>query len=175
MKIYKYFIIFSFIISCTPNNGVYWCGDHACVDNKEKEAYFKKTMIVEVRNLNENNSKSESVNEKIINESQIKEEKTDKKSYIEEKNIKTESEIEKQIEFQEKIYLQQNELKEQIKLEEEERLNTRIKEQENSSSFAKVIEINEISSKNFNELVDRILVRNNSRSYPKINDIPKQK
>mgnify|MGYP001446624271 FL=1 len=58
MKVYFFFIIFFFIISCSSNKGVYWCGDHACADKKEKEAYFKKTMIVEVRNLDKNTSKS---------------------------------------------------------------------------------------------------------------------
>ena len=101
--------------------------------------------------------------------------KLNRKSYVEEENITVEREIEQQVELQEKIDLQQKELKKQIKLEEEKRLDSKIRNQEKSSSFAKVIEINEISSKNFNELVDRILVRNNSRSYPKINDIPKQK
>ena len=173
MKIYKYFIIFIFIISCSSNDGVYWCGDHACENNKEKEAYFKKTMIVEIRNLNKKDLKSESVNEKIIKESQNDEKKLNRKSYVEEENITDESEIEQQVELQEKIDLQQKELKEQIKLEEEKRLDSKIRNQEKSSSFAKVIEINEISSKNFDELVDRILVRNSSRSYPKINDIPK--
>ena len=47
MKKNIYFIFIIFIISCSPNKGVYWCGDHACANNKEKEAYFKKTMIVE--------------------------------------------------------------------------------------------------------------------------------
>ena len=29
------------IISCSANKGVYWCGDHSCINKKEKEAYFK--------------------------------------------------------------------------------------------------------------------------------------
>ena len=173
MKIYKYFIIFIFIISCSSNDGVYWCGDHACVNNKEKEAYFKKTMIVEIRNVNKSDLKSESVNEKIIKESQNNEKKLDTKSYDEEENITDEREIEQQVELQEKIDLQQKELKEQIKIEEEKRLDSKIRNQEESSSFVKVIEMNEISSMNFDELADRILARNSSRSYPKINDIPK--
>ena len=49
----KYFIILLFIIllSCTNKNKVYWCGDHACINNKEKKAYFEKTLITEIRDL----------------------------------------------------------------------------------------------------------------------------
>ena len=40
------------------NTGVYWCGDHPCINKKEKEAYFKKNMIVEKRNLKKEKSKN---------------------------------------------------------------------------------------------------------------------
>jgi hypothetical protein len=30
---------------------VYWCGDHACINNKEKKAYFEKTLITEIKDL----------------------------------------------------------------------------------------------------------------------------
>ena len=63
----KYLIISFLLIllfGCGNKNEVYWCGDHASVNNKEKEAYFKKTMIVEIRDLNKNNYKDESEIEK---------------------------------------------------------------------------------------------------------------
>ena len=49
----KYFIVLLFIIllSCTNKNEVYWCGDHACINNKEKKAYFEKTLITEIKDL----------------------------------------------------------------------------------------------------------------------------
>ena len=49
----KYFIVALFIIllSCTNKNEVYWCGDHACINNKEKKAYFEKTLITEIKDL----------------------------------------------------------------------------------------------------------------------------
>ena len=59
------FILF-IIISCSPNRGVYWCGDHPCINKKEKEAYFKKTMIVEVKSSKNKNYKNISEIEKII-------------------------------------------------------------------------------------------------------------
>ena len=58
---YLFFIISCFfLISCSNNKSVYWCGDHACINKKEKEAYFKKTMIVEKRILNKKNKQSKS-------------------------------------------------------------------------------------------------------------------
>ena len=40
--------------ACTTNKGSYWCGDHPCINKKEKEAYFKKYMTVEVRDIKKN-------------------------------------------------------------------------------------------------------------------------
>ena len=63
MKRYIFIPIFIFIVACSGGKGVYWCGDHPCINKKEKESYFKKTMIVEVKqikkDLNKNNSELE--------------------------------------------------------------------------------------------------------------------
>jgi len=177
MRIYKYFAIIFFIISCSPNKGVYWCGDHACANNKEKESYFKKTMIVEVRNSDNDNGKILSTNEIILNQSEsaekktiINDEKFNQKIKNEEKQMEeNEKLIEKLIELQEE---KRANLEREIKAENQ-KLSMEKKEQLTSSSFAKVLEIKEIKSKNFEEIVEKILIRNSSRSYPKINDIPK--
>ena len=52
MRNLVYLLCLFAIIGC-GNSGkmVYWCGDHPCINNKEKEAYFKKTMVVEMREL----------------------------------------------------------------------------------------------------------------------------
>ena len=48
------FLLFT-LGSCSSYSGsgktVYWCGDHACINKKEKKSYFKETMIVEKRNI----------------------------------------------------------------------------------------------------------------------------
>ena len=54
------------IFGCSVGKGVYWCGDHPCINNKEKEAYFKKTMIVEVRNYNKGKINDNSEIEKLL-------------------------------------------------------------------------------------------------------------
>ena len=51
------------LFSCTSGKTVYWCGDHPCINNKEKEAYFKKTMIVEVKEIDNSNLKNNSENQ----------------------------------------------------------------------------------------------------------------
>ena len=58
-KLFVLFISF-FLLSCSNGKRVYWCGDHACVNKKEKEAYFAKTMTVEIRELTKSNKKSKS-------------------------------------------------------------------------------------------------------------------
>tara|TARA_Y100000590_G_C15217329_1_gene824854 strand:- start:37 stop:597 length:561 start_codon:yes stop_codon:yes gene_type:complete len=186
MKTFIFFLILIFITSCSSNKSVYWCGDHACSNNKEKENYFKKTMIVEVRNLDKEKNNDVSVNEKIINQSKTEknklantEKKIDQEINLEEKLVTIdEDEIQEQIEIQEQMKKQAEErakeekdLKEQIKLEE--RSEIKKKHEKTSSTFAKIVEIEESSSKNFDEIVEKILIRNSTRSYPKINDIPK--
>ena len=53
----KYFFLFILIVITTNCSNkpkqVYWCGDHPCVNKKEREQFFKKNMIVEVRNFEE--------------------------------------------------------------------------------------------------------------------------
>ena len=103
MKTFIFFLILIFITSCSSNKSVYWCGDHACSNNKEKENYFKKTMIVEVRNLDKEKNNDVSVNEKIINQSESKEEKISvyEDEFNNEVSSVDEEEIERQIELQE--------------------------------------------------------------------------
>ena len=60
MKYLTLLILSLFLFSCSSGKKVYWCGDHACINNKEKESYFKKTMIVEIRELDKNDKESKS-------------------------------------------------------------------------------------------------------------------
>ena len=52
MKFLLLLLFFSILTHCTKNNFVYMCGDHVCLNDKERVAYFKKTMIVEIRDAN---------------------------------------------------------------------------------------------------------------------------
>ena len=110
MKKYIFFTISIsisiFIFGCSVGKGVYWCGDHPCINNKEKAAYFKKTMIVEVRNYNKDKIKDDSEIEKLLDQAKLNEKR----------RILSEKELAKQAKIEEK------ELAKQIKLEEKKRI-----------------------------------------------------
>ena len=97
MKIIVCLIMLFILGSCSTDKNTFWCGDHPCINNKEKEAYFKKTMIVEIKDLEKKSSKSNSEIEKIILQAQKKEKKRieeqkymNKQSKLEAKRIKLE-------------------------------------------------------------------------------------
>ena len=163
------------IISCSANKGVYWCGDHSCKNKKEKEAYFKKTMIVEIKTSKNKNYKNNSEIEKIMQEAQSKAKKI----------IKVEKDLAKQTKLEEKMQIKEEKnLAKQIKLEEK----MRIKDKKKSSKrkivvnqkkqLKKSIELNasteniKIKPSKFSELIKKITKKNILRPYPDINNIP---
>lgn len=180
MKKYIYIIIFIFTISCTANKGVYWCGDHPCINKDEKEAYFKKTMIVEVKNYNKGNTKKDSEIEKLLNQAKLNEKKRKlgekellKRAKIDEKELIKRKKLEEK-----KKKKEEKELIKQLKLEEKKIKKKRGKAEKlvKKDNVLKVVSYDEnvkISSKKFEELVKKIIKRNSSRPYPEINDIPK--
>jgi len=191
---YLILLIFSLLVfACSNGKRVYWCGDHACINNKEKEAYFKKTMIVEIRELSKQNKKSKSELEiikkqagleqkkEIKNEKELaKQVRLDKK-----RRIKEEKELAKQVRLDKKRRIkEENELTKQVRLEEKKI----IKEEKKSYKkkilktenvpLEKEIVINtaiariNIYSNEFKELVEKITNKNMFRPYPNINDTP---
>ena len=187
------------IISCSNNKGVYWCGDHPCINKKEKEAYFKKTMIVEIKKLDKKDKKSNSEIEKIIQQAKADEKKRIKKeknlaqeAKLEEKRrIKEQKALKKQAKLEEKRRIKeqkalekQAKLKKKRSIEEEKNLAKKIKHDEKKIIKEKKIkpkqsakvesQINDatIDSSNFNKLVEKIINKNTPRDYPDINDIP---
>ena len=103
----KYFFILLFIIllSCTNKKEVHWCGDHACINNKEKKAYFEKTLITEIKDLTKQKRKKS--NFEIIKE-------------------KAGLDLDKEKEFEDKIEVlsteEQKALAKQLRLEEKQRI-----------------------------------------------------
>ena len=75
MKKLIYSILFIVMIGCSNNKVVYWCGDHPCASKKERESYFKKTMIVEIKELKKIKAKENSEIEKIVQQDATTEEK----------------------------------------------------------------------------------------------------
>ncbi len=176
-----YIIIFFTIIGCSSNKMVNWCGDHPCINKKEKEIYFKKTMIVEVRELKKGNKKNDSDIEKIMRQAHLDEKK----------RIKGEKDIAKQTKLDEKTRIKeekrlakQAKLDEKRRIMEEKNLENRIKKDEKTLIKKKKNKLNqknilstkintrEIDSSQFNNLVEKIIKKNSFRSYPDIDDIP---
>ena len=192
MKYLILLILSLLVFACSNGKRVYWCGDHACINNKEKEAYFKKTMIVEIRELSKQNKKSKSELEiikkqagleqkkEIKNEKELaKQVRLDKK-----RRIKEEKELAKQVRLDKKRRIkEENELTKQVRLEEK-----KIIKEEKKSYKKKVLKTENVPlekeivintaiariniySNEFKELVEKITNKNMFRPYPNINDI----
>ena len=169
------------LVSCSTDKNTFWCGDHPCINKKEKEAYFKKTMIVEIKDLEKKTSKNNSEIEKIIQQAQknekkiIKEQKyMNKQSKLEANRIKKEK---KKLAKQAKLETKRREKEEkqlanQIE-KDEARIITKEKKEEPKQSVNFDTDAGSQSSfsVNFNKLVEKITKRNISRPYPDINDI----
>ena len=164
MKNLFFLFILFMIISCSSNKVVYWCGDHPCINKKEKKAYFKKNMIVEMKSIKSKNYKNNSEIEKIMQESQ-------KKEKI---RIKNEKDLAKQIKLEEKrLIKEEKDLAKQINLEEKKRIKGEKK------SYKRKIYVNnekqlkkaEIDLDEFSELVEKITKKNAFKPYPDINEI----
>ena len=196
MKNLIFLFVLFVITACNNNKVVYWCGDHPCINKKEKEAYFEKTMIVEVKELSEVKNKKNEI-EKIMKEARtdeknriIKEKDIVKQAKLDEKRrIKEEKDLAKQLKLDEKKRIkEEKDLAKQLKLDEK----RRIKEEKDLAKQAKKdekkipqskakhqntnIDIDlrnsTIDSTKFSELVETIVERNIFRPYPDINDIP---
>ena len=80
MRNYYFVLIFFIIASCSSSKQVYWCGDHPCVNKKEKIAYFNETMIVEIKELDKKKIRKNSEIEKITQQASLDEKKRIKKT-----------------------------------------------------------------------------------------------
>ncbi|HIN07963.1 MAG TPA: hypothetical protein EYM70_04320 [Pelagibacteraceae bacterium] len=111
---YLILLIFSLLVfACSNGKRVYWCGDHACINNKEKEAYFKKTMIIEIRDLSKQNKKSKSELEIIKKQAGLEQKK----------EIKNEKELAKQVRLDKKRRIkEEKELTKQVRLDKKRRI-----------------------------------------------------
>ena len=156
-------------ISCNNNKSVFWCGDHPCINKKEKQAYFKKTMIVEKKDLKNNSYEDKSEIEKLSQQAlldekdRIKDERALRKiaKLEEKKRIKEEKALSKQAKLEEK-----KRIKDDKKRFSKKKVTQKSVEKEVSNENIK------IKKGNFNELVEKITKQNAFRPYPEINDIP---
>ena len=169
MKKFFFPFIILLTISCTSNKGVYWCGDHPCINKKEKEAYFKKNMVVEMKSAKKTDYKSNSEIERLMSQAKV-EEKV---------RIKNEKSLSKQSKLEEKKLAKQMKLEEKRWVKEEKKLAKQIKKKKKSpikvsdeSTENLIIKDAEINQSEFSEIVEKITKKNTFKPYPDINDIP---
>ena len=182
MKKLNILILLLLIPACISSNKVYWCGDHPCINKKEREAYFKETMIVEVKNKKYKKNKNNTVVEKILKDAKLKQ----NKRIQNEKNLsKLEKKREKELKKKAKIDEKKRKKDEKQRKKEEKKLakqikkdeKTLVKKEKKSINFTKKKQINAFDNKNvqlskFDDLVEKIKKKNILRSYPDINNIP---
>ncbi len=165
MKNYLFFSVLLLILSCTNNKGVYWCGDHPCINNKEKEAYFKKTMIVEIKESKKESYKNNSEIDKLLQQARVDEKERImsekellKKAKLDKKRrIKDEKELLKEAKLDEKRRIKdEKELLKQAKLDEKRRIkdekelvrDIEIEEQKRSEVKKITVDQNKLPDKN---------------------------
>ena len=185
------------LTGCSSNKKVYWCGDHACVNKKEKEDYFKKTMIVEIRSLDKNQIKGKSSIEKITERAlmdqkkQIKEEKSLKKQakFERKRKIQEEKALAKQIKLEkkrkikeEKALAKKAKFEKKKKIQEEKKVAKKLKSKKKklikkNKKTEKIVKLetsnqeNKPLLSNFEQIINNITKKNLFRPFPDINDI----
>ena len=193
MKNLFFIFILFMVVACSNNKSVYWCGDHPCINKKEKEAYFKKTMIVEIKDLKNKNYKSSTEYERIMQQAQLDEKKrikgeknlTKQAKLEERKRIREEKDLAKQAKLEKKRRIrEEKDLAKQIKLEDkkqikEEKELSRSKIVKNETKHLKKnvesttsIANTKIELGKFSEIVEKITKKNSFRPFPDIDDIP---
>jgi len=157
-------LVLFLIFGCSSTKQTFWCGDHACTNKKEKEAYFNKTMIVEIKEVSKDKYKKKTNLEIIREQNDI----SILDAKIEENILKQkQDELVDQAKIEEELIKQeQDELVEQAKIEEE-----LIKQEQDELKKNKPTNTENIS-KSFDEIVKNIRSKNSFRPYPDINDIP---
>ena len=163
MKKLLYLFIFFILFNCSSSKGVFWCGDHPCINKKEKEAYFKKTMIVEIRELDKTNNNNKTELEKIIQNAKNEEKR----------RLKEEKDLTKQAKLDEKRRLEEEKnLAKKIERDVKKIIKKEKVLPKNNVDSISASKDNKIYSGKFNELAQQIIQKNTFRPYPDINDMP---
>lgn len=157
-------LLFFFILShCTKNNFVYMCGDHVCLNDKERIAYFKKTMIVEIRDANEKGIKKSPEEKRKIKAAKLEQKR----------KIKEEKKIEKQAKINEKIKMKEMRDAEKIAKKEKKVNIKKVSKNKSLVNDEILTDINlAIESNSFDEILQSIRARNINKSFPDINNFP---
>ncbi|MAJ23513.1 MAG: hypothetical protein CBC24_06560 [Candidatus Pelagibacter sp. TMED64] len=161
MKLILLTLLTIIIFSCGKRiDGVYWCGDHACINEKERLAYFQKTMIIEVRKL-DGKKKKDLVDIKKSREILIEHKEFTKKQKLKNKILKDKhksdvaQKIEKKYDFDEEI---------DKTIFDKDKIASLKKKDKNSESL--------IIHDDFEKYIQLISKKKKKGSFPDINDFP---
>ena len=182
MKYFLYFLFVVLLVGCNNNKKVYWCGDHACVNKSEKEAFFKKTMIVEVRNISKNNKDKKLSNIELIkkefsieDESKVNEKKLSKLPQNKELSKSEKRRIAKNIKLEKKRKIKEEKIiaKRKYKEEKERLKKAKALAKKSKKKDSKKVTFGSngltIDSVTFKKLVEKVKTQNVNKPYPDIN------
>tara|TARA_B100000029_G_scaffold439375_1_gene455882 strand:- start:63 stop:635 length:573 start_codon:yes stop_codon:yes gene_type:complete len=189
MRFFNILFLLLLLTGCNNTKKVFWCGDHPCVNDREKKEYFKKTGIVEVKDYKKddvNNSEIIKLQEKALADEKKRIEKSKnlkKQAKLDEKRkIKEEKRLAKQAKLDEKrkIKEEKRRVKEEKRLakqanKKKKKLSKKVKskkKENNKIEISNDIAKLEIETKTLDKLIEKINKKNMFRPYPDINDIP---
>ena len=165
MKKISLLFLLLLIVSCSNKpKSVYWCGDHACKNEKERVAYFKKTMIVEVRELD----KSKNIAKLKKTDKKIKLSQTAKKN-VPTDPLKTESEENIELHEEEKKEIRKEVKKEIASIQNKKNVKEKISKK---NITKKELSKPELINQEFDDIVKMITNKNKDKPFPDINDFP---
>jgi len=159
------------LIGCANSNQVYWCGDHPCVNKKEREDFFKENMTIEVKKLSTEEKKQYSEVEKVFEQAYSKKVK---------KRILKEKQIDKKNKYEEKEKIKEDKILAKEKMLEREKLLKKekklLKKNQKKKNKVKKVESSEnlLTEKNnsdFTSLVEKVMKNSLSKPYPDLNDV----
>ncbi len=161
---YVNLLVFCFLFfGCSKTDVTYWCGDHACRSVAEKNTYFKKTMTIEIKKSDQFDKITKSDLEIIKEQAGLEDKKKNvprktfvKKTKLSKKRIKNEKKLAKQARL----------------IKKKKRVKTRKQYGEKTPSKKYVSIKKNKANVEFKNLVNKIIMRNEQKSYPNINDIP---
>ena len=162
MKNIFFLLLFLLINNCI-NKTAYWCGDHVCVNKKEKAAYFKETLSVEAVSVNKKD-KNNKINNKIT------------KTNFKKNNFKKVNKSNEKVGFHERFFEKKDKIKELKSTKNKIVKKTKPKKKEpiikNVSENVKSNSVILNNTDKFDDFVNKVIKKNKNKPYRNINDIP---
>jgi hypothetical protein len=162
------------------NKKVFWCGDHPCINKKERQEYFKQNMIVEVKKINKKKIKNSEL-EKVMNQAKknevkrINNEKLSAKQLLQEEKLKIKEEklrIKEEKKLAKKIRLDEKKrTQEAKKMQKNEKKEIKMNKKDSKKSTLinnNTLKVNK-SSDSFDLLKNKIFLQNSSKKFPDLN------